>query len=169
MKIAIFAAVAENNVIGSDGGMPWRLSTDLKRFKNQTIGKPLVMGRKTWESFPRRPLPGRENIVVTRNADFQEEGAIRAGSLQEALDIARAAGHERPEADEICVIGGGEIYRQAIELAERLYITHVEAAMDGDTEFPPISPAIWYAASYEAFPAGEKDDHPTRHVIYERR
>jgi dihydrofolate reductase len=107
VDIAIFAAVAENGVIGREGGMPWRLSSDLKRFKAQTMGKPLVMGRRTWESFPRRPLPGRENIVVTRNSDFRAEGAIRAGSLEEAVNIAREAGRGRPEATEICVIGGG--------------------------------------------------------------
>ena len=163
MDIALYAAVAENGVIGSDGDLPWRLSTDLKRFKAHTMGKPVVMGRKTWESFPRRPLPGRLNIVITRDRNYQAEGATVAHSLEEALQAARDSG-----AGEAAVIGGGAIYQLAAPLADRLHVTHVLTMMAGDTVFPPIDPAAWRAESSEDFPAGEKDDYPTRYVVYRR-
>ncbi|TKT80114.1 dihydrofolate reductase [Aquamicrobium sp. LC103] len=167
MKTAIVVAIGENGVIGNDGGLPWRLSTDMKRFKAQTMGKPIIMGRKTWESFPRRPLPGRLNIVITRDGNYRAEGARVVGSLGEAIAIAR----EQAEADgidEICVIGGGEIYAQALNSADTLHVTHVAAAPRGDTRFPEIDPETWYVAEEESFPAGEKDSHPTRYVVYER-
>jgi dihydrofolate reductase len=169
MEIAIFVAVAENGVIGSDNGLPWRLSTDMKRFKAGTMGKPVIMGRKTWESFPRRPLPGRPNIVVSRDPSYRAEGADTVTSLDDALTLARARGRCMASADEICIIGGGQIYRQAIAVADRLYVTHVEANPDGDTRFPAIDPAIWRKVSVEHHPAGEKDSHPTRFVVYARR
>ena len=169
MHIAIYVAIAENGVIGSKGGLPWRLSTDLKRFKTDTMGKPIVMGRKTWESFPKRPLPGRLNIVVTRDKTYRAEGAEVAPSLQDAIALARIRARCMAPADEICVIGGGEIYAQALPLADRLHVTHVLAKVDGDTVFPPIDPEIWYLASAEDHPAGEKDTHATRYAVYERR
>ena len=161
--ITLVVAIAENGVIGRDGGLPWRLSADLRRFRATTMGKPIVMGRKTWESFPKRPLPGRRNIVITRDRDYRSDGAEVFHSLDEAL---AAAGSN---SGEICVIGGGEIYRQVLEAADRLDITHVLAAIDGDTRFPPIDPATWRVVSSEEIPAGEKDSHPTRHTVYERR
>lgn len=166
MTVTLVVAIAENSVIGRDGGLPWRLSTDMRRFKATTMGKPVVMGRKTWESFPRRPLPGRHNIVITRDRDYVAEGADIAGSLDEALALARtSAGTD----GEICIIGGGEIYRQVMPVADRLDVTHVEAKVEGDTHFPPIDAEIWQVVSREEIPAGEKDSHPTRHVIYQRR
>lgn len=164
MRIRLVVAVAENGVIGRGGGMPWRLSTDMRRFKATTMGKPVVMGRKTWESFPKRPLPGRHNIIVTRDPAYAAEGAQTAGSLDAALARARAAG-----AQEVCVIGGGEIYAAALPLADSLDVTHILAEIDGDTHFPAIDPAVWRVVSSEDFPVGEKDSHPTRHVVYERR
>jgi dihydrofolate reductase len=169
MDVVIHVAIAENGVIGRDGGLPWRLSTDLKRFKAETMGRPIVMGRKTWESFPKRPLPGRVNIIVTRDPAYRAEGAEVVHSLPDALTLARARGRCMAGVDEICVIGGGEIYAQALPLADRLSITHVKAAVDGDTRFPPIDPETWRIVSAEDVPAGEKDSHPTRHVVYERR
>jgi dihydrofolate reductase len=169
MHIAIYVAIAENGVIGSSGGLPWRLSTDLKRFKAGTMGKPIIMGRKTWESFPKRPLPGRLNIVVTRDKAYQAEGAEVVSSLQDAIALATARVRCMAGADEICVIGGGEIYAQALPLADRLHVTHVLAKVDGDTVFPPIDPEIWYLVRAEDFPAGEKDTHATRYAVYERR
>lgn len=169
MSIALVAAVAENGVIGREGGLPWRLSTDMKRFKATTMGKPIVMGRKTWESFPKRPLPGRPNIVVTRNARFRADSADVVRSLDDALVLAGARARCTAGADEVCIIGGGEIYAQAIAMADRLYITHVLARPDGDTRFPPIDPAVWEAVASEDHPAGEKDTHPTRFVTYRRR
>lgn len=164
MKVTLVVGVAENGVIGRDGGMPWRLSSDLRRFKATTMGKPVVMGRKTWESLPKRPLPGRHNVVVTRDPAYRAEGATVAGSLDEALAIARGEG-----AEEACVIGGGEIYAAALPLADTLDVTHVLADIDGDTLFPAIDSALWRAVSSEDHPAGEKDSHATRHVVYRRR
>ena len=169
MHIAIYVAIAENGVIGSKGGLPWRLSTDLKRFKAGTMGKPIVMGRKTWESFPKRPLPGRLNIVVTRDKAYRAEGAETVSSLRDAIALAEIRGRCMAAVDEICVIGGGEIYAQALPLADRLHVTHVLASVDGDTVFPTIDPAVWRLASSEDVPPGEKDSHATRYAVYERR
>lgn len=160
-SISIIVAIAENGVIGRDNGLPWRLSTDLKRFKAITMGKPVVMGRKTYQSIG-KPLPGRVNIVVSRDPAFAAEGVVVVRSLDEAF--ARAG-----DAAEICVIGGGEIYRQALPLADRLYVTEVKAPIDGDTTFPAIDPAVFEPVSDEAVPAGEKDSHHTRVVVYRRR
>ena len=165
--VVIHVAVAENGVIGREGDMPWTLSTDLKRFKAQTMGKPVVMGRKTFESIG-KPLPGRLNIVVTRNAGWRAEGAETVRSLDDALTLAQVRGRCMPAGAEICIIGGGEIYRQAIDRADRLHVTHVLASVDGDTHFPAIDPAVWRAALAEDHPAGDRDSHATRHVVYER-
>ncbi|MDQ2634580.1 MAG: dihydrofolate reductase [Pseudomonadota bacterium] len=169
MHIAIYVAIAENGVIGSRGGLPWRLSTDLKRFKAATMGKPIIMGRKTWESFPRRPLPGRLNIVVTRDKAYHAEGGETVGSLPEAVALAKVRARCMTGVDELCVIGGGEIYAQALPLADRLHVTHVLGQVDGDTVFPPIDPTAWRLASSEDVPSGEKDTHATRYAVYERR
>lgn len=165
MRTTILAAVAQNGVIGRDGGLPWKLSSDLRRFKADTMGKPVIMGRKTWEGLG-RPLPGRLNIVVTRHGSMRAEGTKIAGSLDAAISIAR---EHAPAAQEICIIGGGEIYAQAITMADRLRITHVLADVEGDTRFPPIDPYIWETISSANFPAGERDSHATRYDIHERR
>lgn len=166
MKTVIHVAVAENGVIGRDGGMPWRLSSDLRRFKAATMGKPVVMGRKTWEGLG-RPLPGRPNLVVTRDAAYRAEGAEVAASLDAALARARVLAGEMG-VDEICVIGGGEIYRQALPLADALHVTHVLAAPEGDAHFPAIDKATWRPVHAEDVPAGDRDSEATRHVVYER-
>lgn len=166
MTVGFYVAIAENGVIGRDGGLPWRLSTDMKRFKETTMGKPVVMGRRTWDSFPKRPLPGRLNIVVTRDQEFETEGAVVAHTLEQALALAQ---HEAGSQGEVAVIGGGQIYREAMPFADRLYVTHVKAAIDGDTRFPDIDPAQWRVVESQDFPAGEKDSHETRYVVYERR
>lgn len=163
MKLALYAAVAENGVIGRDGGLPWRLSSDLKRFKADTMGKPIIMGRKTWESFPKRPLPGRLNIVISRSPDFSAEGGEVVGSFEEALHTAEASG-----AEEAAVIGGASVFARGMEAADRLHITHVLADIEGDTFFPAISKEIWRAIDSQDYPIGERDTHATRYVIYER-
>ncbi|MDG4894013.1 dihydrofolate reductase [Mesorhizobium sp. WSM4976] len=168
MDIAIYVAIAENCVIGREGGLPWRLSTDLKRFKADTMGKPIIMGRKTYEGIG-RPLPGRLNIVVTRDKAWRAEGIEVTHSLDDAIALAKVRGRCIAGADEICVVGGGEIYAQALPLADRLHVTHVLASVDGDAHFPPIDPSIWRLVSAEDFPAGEKDSHATRYTVYERR
>ena len=168
MHIAIHVAVAENGVIGRKGGLPWRLSTDLKRFKAETMGKPVVMGRKTYEGIG-RPLPGRLNIVVTRDRLWRAAGVEVAHSLDHALRLAEARARCMAGVDEVCIIGGGQIYAQALPLADRLYVTHVLAEFEGDTHFPPIDPAAWRLVRSGEVPAGEKDSHATRHGVYERR
>ena len=168
MDIVIHVAIAANGVIGREGGLPWRLASDLKRFKADTMGKPVIMGRKTWEGLG-RPLPGRLNLVVTRDPDFRGEGAEVAGSLDDAIRLAMVRARCMAGVDEICVIGGGQIYAQALPLADRLHITHVLAEIEGDTWFPPIDPGIWQPVQSLDVPAGERDSHATRHVVYERR
>ena len=165
--IVIHVAVAENGVIGRDGGLPWRLSTDLKRFKAATMGKPVIMGRKTYEGIG-KPLPGRLNVVVTRDRAWRAAGVETAGSLRDAIVLAKARVRCTAGIDEVAVIGGGEIYAQALEVADRLYVTHVEARPEGDTIFPPIDPQSWEQVSVEEVPAGEKDSHPTRFSVYRR-
>ncbi len=162
----MIAGVSENGVIGRDGWMPWKLSSDLKRFKADTIGRPIVMGRKTWEAIG-RPLPDRLSIVVTRDRAYKAHGAVVAASLDAALALAHAE-LVRTGANEICIVGGGEIYRLAMPEATRLKITRVLATIEGDTLFPPIDPARWRRVHAEDVPAGEKDSHPTRYEVYER-
>jgi len=174
--VAIVVAVARNGVIGRDDDMPWRLSTDVRRLKALTVGHPVIMGRKTFESIG-RPLPDRLNVVVTRDQDWQADGAMAVSSLGAALELARAhlesfePDPDDPDAEvpsEIFVIGGGEIYARALALADVLYVTHVEAEIEGDTHFPVIDQDIWTVTHTEDVPAGDRDSHATRHVIYER-
>ncbi len=174
--ISIIAAIAENGVIGRDGDMPWRLSTDLKRFKALTLGHPVIMGRRTFDSIG-RPLPGRLNIVITRDRDWQSDGVMAVGSLGAAIDLA-AAHLERfePDADtpdaeppnKLFVIGGGQIYAEALALADELHITHVRAEIDGDTHFPPIDADVWDATRSQDVEAGARDTQPTRYTVYQR-
>ncbi len=161
------AAVAANGVIGVNGGLPFKLSTDLKRFKALTIGKPVVMGRKTFDSIG-KPLPGRINIVISRQPDFAADGIISARSLDEAIKIGVAATMAN-NADAICILGGGQIYAQALMRADRLLITHVEADVGGDTYFPDIDPLLFEIGEPEFVPQGEKDSHASRYVVYRRR
>ena len=148
--ISYVVAVARNGVIGREGGLPWHISTDLKRFKEITMGKPVVMGRKTWESLPRKPLPGRRNIVFTRQLDYRADGAEIVASAEQA--IALCAGEL-----EIAVIGGGEIYRMFWPKVDRLYLTEVDLAVDGDTHFPVVDAAQWREVSREVHRQGPKD------------
>ena len=167
MKISLVVAMAENGVIGKDNGLPWRLSSDLKRFKALTIGKPVVMGRKCYQSIG-KPLPGRPNIVSTRDKTNQPEGVIVAHSYEEAIAVATEEA-EKLGTDEIAVIGGGEIYRLAMDGADVLHVTHIPAVVEGDTWFPPIHPSDWKPAHTEMVAAGDKDDYPTRFVTYLRQ
>ena len=143
-RVGLVWAEARGGVIGADGGMPWHVPEDLAHFKSVTSGAPVVMGRRTWESLPERfrPLPGRRNIVVTRNEGWSAEGAERAGSLGAAMSAATADGP-----DWIWIIGGGELFREAIELADRLEVTELDADVDGDTFAP--SRSGWDAESVD--------------------
>lgn len=167
LDIIFVVAVSENGVIGREGDMPWRLSTDLKRFKSLTLGRPVIMGRKTFQAIG-KPLPGRENIVVTRDPGFRMEGLHVARSVDEALDLAETFAR-RDGATEIAVIGGGQIYAQTLPRATVLHVTHVEKELEGDTVFPPIDPAIWQSGDEERVPEGPRDSYPTRFVTYHRR
>ncbi len=165
LPVALVVAVAQNGVIGMEGGMPWKLSTDLKRFKRDTMGKPVIMGRKTFESIG-KALPGRLNIVVSRS-DFVADDVVHAQSVDAALFLAQGWAIEN-SADEICVIGGGQIYKETLGSASKLYVTHVLAEPEGDTRFPEISDAHWRPVEREEVPKGEKDTAETLYVVYER-
>jgi len=167
LPIILVAAVSENGVIGREGGLPWHISSDLKRFKADTMGRPIVMGRKTWESIG-RPLPGRINIVVTRDKAFEANGAVVAHTVRDAISIAEERAGELDPGDAICVIGGGELYNRTIGDADRLVITRVDGNFDGDTLFPEIDPAQWRLVQEEPVARGEKDSHATRYTVYER-
>ena len=138
-RIVLVVARAANGVIGNRGRIPWRLPEDIRRFKQLTLGKPCIMGRKTWESLPKRPLPGRANIVVTRDTAYRAEGALVAASLDEAID--RAA---REAPGEIAIIGGAQIYVEALARADRIYLTRVHETVEGDTFFPVLDDAQWH-------------------------
>jgi dihydrofolate reductase len=152
-RIAFVLAMSRNRVIGANGGLPWRMPSDLKRFKVLTMGKPLIMGRKTWESLPRKPLPGRTNIVVTRQAGYEAPGAIVVGSAAEALRRAAATGTE-----EVAVIGGAEIFAELLPFADRVYLSEIDAEAEGDRHFPALDEKVWRQLTRETYPRGEGDD-----------
>ncbi|AOU97174.1 hypothetical protein BI364_03410 [Acidihalobacter yilgarnensis] len=156
--VSLVFAVARNGVIGRDNDLPWRLPDDLKRFKAITLGKPVVMGRKTFESIG-RPLPGRENRVITRQPGFEAPGCRVFANLEEALT--------GPE-DEVMVIGGGQIYAEALPLAGRLYLTEVEVEVEGDAHFPEIDPTEWREVSREAHAPDERHAYAFVFRVLER-
>ena len=167
IETVLIAAVAENGVIGAGGGIPWRLKSDMQRFKAMTMGKPVVMGRKTFLSLP-RPLPGRTNIVVSRDRGFAARGAVVTTSLAEARAVA-AGDAMRRFATEIAVIGGAEIYSQWMDVADRLELTEVHARPEGDTCFPAIDAASWHETARERHSAGPDDSADFSYVSYIRR
>jgi dihydrofolate reductase len=167
MRISLIVAVAANGVIGKDGRLPWRLSSDLKTFRRLTMGKPIVMGRKTFESLG-RPLDGRDNIVVTRNPEFEAAGVSAVASVSEALTLARVLAATRG-ADEIMVIGGAGVFREALPLADRIYWTEVDASPDGDVVFPPMDFGEWSEVSHEELPRGPKDDASATLKVFDRK
>ena len=167
LPLLLVAAVARNGVIGADNRLLWRLSSDMKRFKALTMGKPLVMGRKTFESIG-RALLGRETIVMTHAQGFSAEGVLVAHGLDSALSQA-AARAAAMGADAVVIAGGGELYAQTIALADRLAITEVALAPDGDVRFPPIDPALWRAVRRQPGVRGPKDEADFCFVDYERR
>ena len=167
IEIVLIVAVAENGVIGGDNTIPWRLKRDQARLKAMTMGKPIVMGRKTFVSL-RRPLPGRTNIVVTRDAAFRAAGAIVTNSLAAAMAVARGDALRRSVA-EIAVIGGAEIYALSMESADRLEITEVHARPDGDTRFPPVDADKWQEVARQHHSAGPDDSAAFSYVTYSRK
>ena len=159
--ISIIVAASTNNVIGVQGELPWKISDDLKRFKELTMGKPIVMGRLTWESIG-RPLPGRQNIVITRQPDFSADGCDVVASPVAALD---AAG----DAEEIMIIGGGQIYDLFLPKAGRLHFTRVHTEIEGDAFFPAIDANSWELVDIEAFAASEANEFAFEFRTYERK
>ncbi len=168
VKVAIVAAVARNGVIGADNDLPWRLREDMLHFKAVTKAKPVIMGRKTWESLPRRPLPGRANLVVSRQHDFDAPGAFVFPSIETALAAAKAMA-VRAQLDEVCVIGGGAIYSAAMAFADRLYVTDVDAAPEGQIYFPKIDEAVWEGVQTASHQADTENDHNMVMRTYNRR
>ena len=160
--ISIIVAVSEDLGIGRDNELLWHIPEDLKRFKKLTLGNAVIMGKKTWESLPKRPLPGRKNIVLTDNPEEVIEGSITAYSIEDALSKCETG-------EEIFIIGGGSIYKQFMPIADRLYITHVHKKAAADIYFPEINPALWDAIEWEKHTASEGGLIPYTYIIYNRR
>jgi dihydrofolate reductase len=165
--IALIAAVAENGVIGAKGGLPWRVKSDFRHFRATTMGKPVIMGRRTFESIG-KPLDGRINIVVTRQAQWRHDGVTAVRSLEAALTLAKQAARDTG-ASALFVIGGGELFHEALPLAQRLYITHINAAPEGDVSFPDMARDEWREVSREELPPSDGDTATAIHAVYERR
>jgi len=167
--ISIIAAAAANGTIGRNGAMPWHLPGDLRYFRQMTMGKPVIMGQKTWESLSRRPLPGRANIVLTRQRRLVAPGAYIAHSFAEAVHIAAAQAAAKGQ-EEIFIIGGGAVFAQALPLADKIYLTRILADIAGDTFFKPSLPAHIWQKSEKAAPAlSGEDSHAYRFLLYQRR
>lgn len=163
MHITLIVAKAKNNVIGKDNQLIWKLSADLKRFKNLTSGHPILMGRKTFDSLG-KPLPNRTHLIITRNPDFQApEGHYAFPSVEDAFIFCNKTGVEN-----LFIIGGGQIYQDTINLCDRLEITEVDAEPEGDTFFPEIDQKIWRETERENYPADEKNEFPFSFVTYEK-
>jgi dihydrofolate reductase len=162
------AAVAENGVIGRAGTLPWRLKSDMQHFRRLTMGKPVVMGRRTYLSLSRKPLPGRTNIVVSRDRTFAAPGVVVAATLDAGLAVARADALRRG-GDEIIVIGGSDVFRQTMAMADRLEITLVHMRPEGDSAFPPIDPRVWQEMSRREQAAGPNDEASFTLLVYRRR
>ncbi len=166
-QISIIAAVAENRIIGADNDMPWKISADLRFFKKQTLGKPIIMGRKTLLAIG-KALTGRTNIIVTRDENFNFTDTIKANSLEEAVDVAKQIA-KNSGVEEIIIGGGGNIYQQAMEFASTLYISRVHANPQGDTKFPKIDPAKWHEVSNLPLDPYPNDTAKVSVVTYQRR
>jgi dihydrofolate reductase len=165
--LSIVAARARNGVIGRAGALPWRLKGDMALFRATTLSKPIIMGRKTWDSLPKKPLPGRVNFVLSRDGSLELRGAVVCERFEEALAMAREQAEE-DGAEEVCVIGGTALFTLALPKARRLYLTEVEAAVEGDAEFPPFDEAKWREVRREPHPASEGDDYAFTFRVLER-
>jgi len=160
-------ARSRNGVIGKDGGLPWRLKSDLAIFRAATMGKPVIMGRKTWDSLPKKPLVGRTNIVLSRDGSFEPQGAIVCEDFSEAVAIAREQAEE-DGASEVCVIGGASLFELALARARRLYLTEVDADVDGDVVLSPIDESKWREVRSERHEASDVDQYPFTVRVLER-
>ncbi len=162
MNLSLIVAMDLQGGIGRAGEIPWHLSADLKRFKRLTMGHYLIMGRKTHVSIG-RPLPGRVNIVLSRAANYHPEGCLVSASLEDALALAQKGG-----AEDVFVIGGGQVYAQALNLADRIYLTRVHTLAHCDTFFPEIDASAWYVVEEQAFPASQNDEYPSTYQVLQR-
>ena len=160
-------ARARNGVFGREGRLPWRLKSDMALFKSLTMGKPIIMGRRTWDSLPKKPLPGRMNIVLSRDGSFDPQAALVCESLDEAVQIAREQAAE-DGVGEVCVIGGADVAKAAFPKARRLYLTEVEADPEGDVMLPEFDLSGWAEVKREHHPAGEDDEFPFTFRMLER-
>ena len=160
-------ARARNGVIGRGGDLPWRLKSDLQLFKRLTLGKPVIMGRRTWDSLPKKPLPGRMNLVLSRDLTFEPDGAVLCETFSEAAAIAREQAEE-DGVDEYCVIGGSALFEAALPRARRLYLTEVEAEVEGDVLFPAFDESQWREVSRERHERTEGDDFAYTFRVLER-
>lgn len=163
MKISMIAAMARDRVIGKDNQMPWHLPADLAHFKRLTLGKPVLMGRKTFESIG-RPLPGRRNLVISRNPGYQAEGIEVVGSVEAALALLAGS-----SVAELMVIGGGHLYAEMLPSADCLYLTQIDLAVEGDTRFPAFDDGQWLRIDSESHPADEKNPHSYCFESWQRR
>lgn len=154
--LAAVVAVAKNGVIGRDGDLPWRIPSDLKRFKETTLGKPVLMGRKTWESLPKKPLPGRANFVISATLPGAEGAQVYADANEALAAATREA--QRAGVEEVCLIGGARLYGALLARTQRLYLTEVDLNPDGDARFPALDPGEWREVSAERVEAGPRDD-----------
>ncbi|WP_332764148.1 dihydrofolate reductase [Phenylobacterium sp.] len=161
-------ARSRNGVIGKDGRLPWRLKSDMAIFRAVTMGKPVIMGRKTWDSLPRKPLIGRTNIVLSRDGSFEPKQAVVCEEFAEAFAIAKEQAEE-DGVEEVCVIGGASLFEMALPRARRLYLTEVDAEVEGDVVLSPIDESRWTEVRREAYPAGEGDEYPFTFRVLERR
>ncbi|MEL7547578.1 MAG: dihydrofolate reductase [Pseudomonadota bacterium] len=168
VRIALIVARARNGVIGRDGTLPWQLSDDLATFKKLTRGKPLIMGRRTWQSLPRRPLPGRPNLVLTRDWQFNAPGAHVFSEFAAALAASKSMAVAQP-VDEVMVIGGEALYRDALGIADRLYVTDVDAAPEGDAYFPEFEEADFDLTEIGSWPVNDRNDHAFTITQYDRK
>ena len=162
-EIALIWAMSENGVIGRDNGLPWRLHKDMQHFMRTTLGKPVIMGRRTFESM-KAPLSGRLNVVMTRDPHYRREGIEVVPDLETALQVADATG-----AEELMVIGGAAIYAEALPRADRLYVTRVHAEVEGDTLFPDVDWSVWQRVQSQSHEADARNEHPFTIEVYERR
>ncbi|MDP1764468.1 MAG: dihydrofolate reductase [Sediminibacterium sp.] len=162
MSISLIVAASTNHAIGKNNQLLWNLPNDMKFFKNATWAMPVLMGRKTFEALG-KPLPGRFNIVITRQNDWKPEGTTVVHSLEEGIHAAYAANYK-----DVMIIGGGQIYKEAIKVADKIYLTRVDAVLEGDTSFPELDKSTWHKTSEESFPSDEKHAHAYHFQIWER-
>ena len=167
VTLAMIVARSRNGAIGKDGGLPWKLSDDLKLFKQTTLGKPVIMGRKTWESLPRKPLPDRQNIVLTRRWDYAAPGARVYSNINAAIAAGRAIA-SKENVDELFIIGGQSLFERAMLLADRLYITEVDTEIDGDVFFPEDELHKFEEVRSTSYPADERNEYGFTYRVLER-